>query len=674
MAQVNPRARANFDVGVLFYNRARQTLDCIRSFLNKEVEPTVVILDQDSDAEQRVFLEDALAGLANTQFVTSARNIGVAAGRNRICRESSSEWILFVDNDLTLNTRDGVSLISSALQNADRIDAFSPRILNVHENRFADRLQIVRANGRLQIAALGPNAATTNMFAGGAVVLRRSLLLNRPYDERYFIGFEDFDLALDAFTEDRPLRVESLDCVTLVHKHMPVISGPDILATRTRYSIPSIRKSFARLARKFGDELFPGWEAWTEHQQRQMTDAPPIAPRRPSDGTIRVTFVLDVPNWAFDNVVKNLQRHIGPDHILSIVYAQQDDDAGASLHRILDSSPHIIHFMWRADFRRLVSTAALQKCTALMALSQNEVLARLCRSYISFSVCDHLFLTEDDIDAFRPLYWLSDGYCAVSPMLFDIYRGISDYPEPLALLVNGVDTALYRPAERGKPKTSTIRIGWVGNSSWGQGQGLSDAKGLVTIIRPAIEALRAEGIDVELLALDRVERWRPREEVAALYREMDVYACASSIEGTPNTVLEAMASGLPIVATRVGIVPYLFGVRQQTFIIERSVQAFTNALRQLCTDPQLRGDLAQENLQQIRTHTWESRAPLWRRFFADVIARSHPDAANWRQYMIERFYLKPNQAHVPAIQSSKQTIRTKAITLLRSATGWIRGC
>src|SRR5262249_16159534 len=269
----------------------------------------------------------------------------------------------------------------TAVDNADGVDAFSPRILNVHENRFVDRLQLTQQNGRLKIASAGPDVAITNTFAGGAVVLRRSFLLNEPYDEGYFVGFEDFDLALRAFTGWRPLRVDTLHNVTLVHKHMPVISKPDILSTRTRYNIPLIAKGFNILKMEYGDELFGQWEPWVTNQRQQMTAVQRIAPRMPRDETVRVTFVLDVPNWAFDNVVKNLQRHIGPNHVLTIVYAQQDDDVGQSLQRILESCAHIIHFMWRAEFRRLVGTAAVKRCALLMELSETEILDRLCQSH-----------------------------------------------------------------------------------------------------------------------------------------------------------------------------------------------------------------------------------------------------------------------------------------------------
>jgi glycosyltransferase involved in cell wall biosynthesis len=48
--------------------------------------------------------------------------------------------------------------------------------------------------------------------------------------------------------------------------------------------------------------------------------------------------------------------------------------------------------------------------------------------------------------------------------------------------------------------------------------------------------------------------WLPgsRDDVAALMRAMDVFVLGSLREGISNTVLEAMASGLPVVASAVG--------------------------------------------------------------------------------------------------------------------------
>ena len=47
------------------------------------------------------------------------------------------------------------------------------------------------------------------------------------------------------------------------------------------------------------------------------------------------------------------------------------------------------------------------------------------------------------------------------------------------------------------------------------------------------------------------EGWLPRSEVAAAYRSATVLVQLSSYEGMSNTILEALASGLPVVASRI---------------------------------------------------------------------------------------------------------------------------
>ena len=399
------------------------------------------------------------------------------------------------------------------------------------------------------------------------------------------------------------------------------------------------RSPFAKETRLRGHELKMRAIAVAARLVHRLIVSRRIVPRVPGD-RINVTFVVDVPNWALDNVARQVSAHIGEDCALTIVYAQKDDDVGNALRQILEARPHVIHFLWRGDFQRLVCPAAVARCAVLMSLSEAEIVDYICQSHITFSVRDHLFLHEDDIAAYRPLFWLSDGYLVNSHILWEIYRQIAGFPKPLALIVNGVDRTVYRPPERLKREKSTVTIGWVGNSLWGGGQ---DSKGLKTIFCPAFEKLRAEGLNVEALVLDSAERRRPREEVAALYQDMDIYVCTSATEGTPNPVLEAMACGVAAVATRVGNVPFLFGPRQQEFIVERSVGAVADALRRLSMDADLRRALGQENLRHVADHTWSSRAPLWRRFFADSLARAHPDASYWRRFMIEKFYLAPIQ-------------------------------
>lgn len=632
-----PYAPANFDLGVLFYNRARQTADCILSFLDETIRPNVVVLDQGSAVDQRKFLDDALRPHANVRIVTLPENTGPAAGRNRLCRECRAEWILFVDNDVTLNTRGGVALIHSAVEGGGNIDGFSPRILNIHDNRILERLRVIEERGRLKIALVDAHAATSNMFAGCAVVLRRSVLRDRPYDERHGVSFEDFDLALRAFADGRPLSLKCLNDVTLVHRHMPAVSEPDVESVRTRYKIPQIAKDFAVLKTKRGGELFDNWEPWVVKQQKEMLPSRRIAARR-RDAKSNITFVVDVPNWVSEEIVRNLNLHMGVDHALTVLRARENDDSARVLRQILDSRAHIIHFMRRGDFARLVSEDAVKKCAALTLLTEAEIVNRLCQSHMTFSVGDDLFLKEKDIGSFRPLFWLSDGYCVVSPALFDVYNGISDYPKPAALIPHGVDKTFYRPSAQAR-HDSAIKVGWIGSMRTNADRCFGEADGLKTIVRPAIERLRAEDVDVELAILDHDAHENDPKEMAAFYREIDIVVCTSSTEHASNSVLGAMASGVPIVAARAGIAPGIFGPQQQCFTVERSAAALADALRKLCVDTGLRQSLSQENLQRIGCQTWESRAILWQRFFTDVVRQAHPDAPNWKRLMIEKFFL-----------------------------------
>lgn len=111
----------------------------------------------------------------------------------------------------------------------------------------------------------------------------------------------------------------------------------------------------------------------------------------------------------------------------------------------MESLPDVMHFMRRSDFWKYVCPAAVRKCTALMRLNESELLDLLCQSHITFSVGDYLFLDQEEIISFRPLYWLGDGYCVASPRLLDIYGRIFGYPKPSALVLDGVDRALFHP-------------------------------------------------------------------------------------------------------------------------------------------------------------------------------------------------------------------------------------
>ena len=111
----------------------------------------------------------------------------------------------------------------------------------------------------------------------------------------------------------------------------------------------------------------------------------------------------------------------------------------------------------------------------------------------------------------------------------------------------------------------------------------------------------------------------PFSSMPDFYRSLDLYICASDNEGTPNTVLEAMATGVAVISTDVGIVPELFGEKQSKFILkERSTASFKNNMLKFLNNPELIKTLGEENLNEIGTWTWENQSTKFSEFFTNA--------------------------------------------------------
>jgi glycosyltransferase involved in cell wall biosynthesis len=79
------------------------------------------------------------------------------------------------------------------------------------------------------------------------------------------------------------------------------------------------------------------------------------------------------------------------------------------------------------------------------------------------------------------------------------------------------------------------------------------------------------------------------ERKPALYRSVDVFALPSAYENMPNTLLEAMAAGLAVVATPVGAVSEMVDDGRDGFLVPvGDVQALTDRLDRLAGDAALR--------------------------------------------------------------------------------------
>ncbi|MBI2504361.1 MAG: glycosyltransferase family 4 protein, partial [Candidatus Latescibacteria bacterium] len=81
----------------------------------------------------------------------------------------------------------------------------------------------------------------------------------------------------------------------------------------------------------------------------------------------------------------------------------------------------------------------------------------------------------------------------------------------------------------------------------------------------------------------------PNSQIHSHYLGADIFALATRYEGFCIPVLEAMAAGLPVVASQTPPIPEILG--GTGVLVERTPEAFTRALRDLAADAALRASL-----------------------------------------------------------------------------------
>jgi sugar transferase (PEP-CTERM/EpsH1 system associated) len=185
-------------------------------------------------------------------------------------------------------------------------------------------------------------------------------------------------------------------------------------------------------------------------------------------------------------------------------------------------------------------------------------------------------------------------------------------------IYNGVDIDLFHPSPDGRKAIGPYSdpghfvVGTVGR--------MQPVKDQVTLVRAMIELWRSDEslrkwlrlalvgdgpLRAEIEELLRQENatglvWLAgaRDDVPRLMRGLDLFVLPSLAEGVSNTLLEAMASGLPVVATRVGGNPELMEEGRSGMLVPPAhPHAMAAAIREYCLNREMarrQGVLARE--------------------------------------------------------------------------------
>ena len=122
----------------------------------------------------------------------------------------------------------------------------------------------------------------------------------------------------------------------------------------------------------------------------------------------------------------------------------------------------------------------------------------------------------------------------------------------------------------------------------------------------------------------------PPGEMRDVYGEADIYLNASEIDSMPISILEAFASGLPVVTTNAGGIPFIVTHEKTGLLVERDDhEALATAALRLLADGALASRITSGALSECEKYSWPSVRDAWLGLYREVMrgkaeAGQHP--------------------------------------------------
>jgi glycosyltransferase involved in cell wall biosynthesis len=206
-----------------------------------------------------------------------------------------------------------------------------------------------------------------------------------------------------------------------------------------------------------------------------------------------------------------------------------------------------------------------------------------------------------------------------------IKRGFD--PAKLRIFPRGLDTELFHPTRRDPAFFETfgatngqVRLLYVGR--------VSREKDL-DLLAQAYRRLRDEGLSIQLVVVGHgpyskafseslpeaiFTGYLRGKDLAAAYASADVFVFPSTTDTFGNVIIEAQASGVPVVVSDSGGPKELVENNANGLITKsHDLDDFTRAVRSLVIDPKLRKQMGQHARQSVIDRTWPS---AFRQFWA----------------------------------------------------------
>ena len=207
---------------------------------------------------------------------------------------------------------------------------------------------------------------------------------------------------------------------------------------------------------------------------------------------------------------------------------------------------------------------------------------------------------------------------------------------PIQVISNAIDLSQFTPP-RQRQSDGPVRLLYVGRFTAAKNvETLIDAVALLSEREVGDFELElvGEGAQRSLLERQVAERglarrvhfsdWVPRDRIADHYRRADIFVTATTWEGMPNTVLEAMACGLPVVGTQAPGLQELVEESVNGYLVPiKDAAALADALALLIDNGYERRRMGrQSRLRVERQFAWEQIAAQYVEVYQRVLEQA----------------------------------------------------
>lgn len=210
---------------------------------------------------------------------------------------------------------------------------------------------------------------------------------------------------------------------------------------------------------------------------------------------------------------------------------------------------------------------------------------------------------------------------AVSHFTAEMVHKELNYQSPIKVIYNGIDTGQFIPSK--KPRHSGIRVLFSGNPT--------KRKGFHWI--PAIAVKLSDGVCVNHTKGLRANHARlraknvkslgqiPSKDMPSVYQSHDIFLSPTVREGFGLSVAEAMACGLPVVASNCSSLPELVDHGKGGFLCPvGDVDAFAKKINILADSPRLRREMGEYNRAKVeKMFTVERMVNEYKDLFEEVL-------------------------------------------------------